>query len=182
MTTGVGHAEEVKPTMSEETPVAAEGGAPHGWRGHVYRVAPLLLAFFAIYAFQKARGDLEVRSLSEPGPGMWPMICSAVMGITALLLIVRDIPEDYEAWGARSARVLGGVAVLIAFVWFFDVLGFVPSAFLFLFIWMKVLAKESWRLSLLLAIAGAFVLNYIFVQVFAVPFPPGLVVINAGGA
>lgn len=168
--------------MSEATPVVEEGGAPQGWRGHLYRLAPLLLAIFAIYAFTRARGNLEVRSLSEPGPGMWPMICAGVMGITALLLIVRDIPQDYEAWSLRSARVLGGVAVLVAFVWFFDVLGFLPSAFLFLFIWLKVMAKESWRLSLLLAIAGAFALNYIFVDVFAVPFPPGLVVITFGGA
>ncbi|WP_157551176.1 tripartite tricarboxylate transporter TctB family protein [Nocardioides jensenii] len=153
---------------------------PGGWRAHIFRLAPLVLTLFAAYAIYQAR-DLEIRSLSEPGPGMWPLIVSSVMGISSLLLIVRDIPEDYEPWSLRSARVLGGIAVLAAFVWFFDVLGFVPSAFLILFIWMKVLAHESWRLSLLLAVAGAFSLNYIFVDVFAVPFPPGLVVITSGG-
>ena len=181
MTTGTDQAEEGAPTMSEATPVDGGGGAPPGWRGHLYRLAPLILTIIAFYAFSKARSDLEVRTLSEPGAAMWPMICAALMGITALFLIVRDIPEDYEAWNLRSARVLAGVVVLIAFVWFFDVLGFVSSAFLFLFIWMKMLAKESWRLSLLLAVAGAFALNYIFVDVFAVPFPPGLVVITSGG-
>jgi alkylation response protein AidB-like acyl-CoA dehydrogenase len=91
------------------------------------------------------------------------------------------IPEDYEDWSLRSLRVLGGFAVLAGFVGFFSVLGFVPSAFLILFIWMKVLARESWWISLVLAIAGAFALNYIFVDVFAVPFPPGLVEITSGG-
>lgn len=158
-----------------------EDRTPPGWRGHLYRLAPLLVALFAGYAFLQAR-DMEVRTLSEPGPGMWPAIVSGVMGISALLLVARDIPDDYEAWTLRSIRVLAGVAVLGAFVWFFDVLGFVPSSLLILFIWLKFIAKESWRLSLVLAIAGAFALNYIFVDVFAVPFPPGLVVIESGGA
>ncbi|MFC7493016.1 MULTISPECIES: tripartite tricarboxylate transporter TctB family protein [unclassified Nocardioides] len=151
------------------------------WRGHVHRFAPLLLAACAAYAVYAAR-DLEVHGLSQPGPGMWPLIVSVVMGVTALLLVVRDIPEDYEAWSWRSVRVLGGVAVLAAYVWSLGVLGFVPSSLLFLFIWMKVLARESWRMSLLLAVVGAFALNFVFVDVFAVPFPPGLVTIESGGS
>lgn len=167
------------PTSSGTEP--AKSAVPEGWRGHLFRLAPLILALFAGYAFLKAR-DMEIQSLSEPGPGMWPAIVAGVMGISALLLIVRDIPEDYEAWNLQSARVIQGVVVLGAFVYFFDVLGFVPSALLILFIWLKFIARESWRLSLVLAIAGAFALNYIFVDVFAVPFPPGLVVITSGGA
>lgn len=167
--------------MADEESVQTGAQPPEGWRGHLYRLAPFFLALFAGYAIYAAR-DLEVRSLAEPGPAMWPLIVASVMGITALLLIVRDIPEDYESWTPRSARVLAGAGVLFAFVWFFDVLGFVPSSFLFLFIWMKLMARESWRLSLLLAIVGAFALNYIFVNVFAVPFPPGLVVITSGGS
>lgn len=158
-----------------------ESQVPQGWRGHLYRLAPLLLAIFAAYAFFKARG-MEMRNLSEPGPGMWPAIVAAVMGISALLLVVRDIPEDYEAWNRTSIRVLLGVLFLAAFVWFFDFLGFAPSALLLLFVWLKVIARESWRISLVLAIAGTFALNYIFVGVFAVPFPPGLVQIQSGGA
>ncbi len=68
---------------------------PGGWRAHIFRLAPLVLTLFAAYAIYQAR-DLEIRSLSEPGPGMWPLIVSSVMGISSLLLIVRDIPEDYE--------------------------------------------------------------------------------------
>lgn len=166
-------------TSADDSGVAEKGAS--GWRGQLYRVAPLLVACFGAYAFLQAR-ELEVRSLSEPGPGMWPAIVSAVMAVSAFLLIVRDIPEDYEEWTLRSARVVLGVAVLGLFVWFFDVLGFVPSSLLLLFIWLKFIAKESWRMSLVLSIAGAFALNYIFVDVFAVPFPPGLVVIHSGGA
>lgn len=150
------------------------------WQRHRFRLAPALVACLAVFVVHAGR-DLEVKSLQDPGPGMWPLIVAVVMGVTGALLILRDIPEDYERWNRQSVRVLAAIVMLAAFVWLFPTLGFLVSAVLILFLWMKVLGRESWRLSLVLSTAGALVLNYIFVDLFSVPFPPGLIVITTGG-
>lgn len=154
--------------------------SPSGWRGHLYRLAPLLLAVCGLYAVIKAR-DLKIGSLEDAGPGMWPLIVSTVMAVTALLLVVRDIPEDYEPWSLSSLQVVAGVLALGAFVGFFEFLGFLVASFLILFVWMKILAREPLLISLVLAVAGTFALNFIFVDLFSVPFPGGLIAITTGG-
>lgn len=166
--------------MANDVTETEESGRTSLLRAHLFRVAPLLVAIFALWAALKAR-ELKIDSISHPGPGMWPLIVATVMGITALLLVWLDIREDYESWDRRSVRVIWAVVTLGVFVALFPILGFVISAFLILFVWMKFLAKESWRLALLLSVVGALVLNYIFVDLLAVPFPPGLLTITAGG-
>ncbi|HZH19545.1 MAG TPA: tripartite tricarboxylate transporter TctB family protein, partial [Geodermatophilus sp.] len=59
------------------------------------------------------------------------------------------------------------------FVVLFQTIGFVIPAFLLLFAWLRLLAGESWRMALVLAVAGALVLHLVFVVALGVPFPAG---------
>jgi putative tricarboxylic transport membrane protein len=122
-----------------------------------------------------------VGDVSAPGPGLWPTAVSLIVIGTAALLVFRDIPEDYEAWSRHSLVAAAGFGILALFIQLFQVIGFLPASVLMLFVWLKVLAKESWRMSLLLAVVGAVALHFIFANVFEVPFPEGVLLLLSAG-
>lgn len=169
---------------AEETEVRDSRHKPRRdstWHSHLYRIAPAVLTAVAAYAVYAAK-DLELNTPSDPGPGLWPVIVATVMGVTAALLVFLDIADDYEPWTRKSTLVLAGVAVLATFVVLFQLFGFVPSAVLLLLVWLKVIARESWRLSIASAVLGALALNYIFVTLLGVPFPTGMFIFTLGGS
>lgn len=160
---------------------AHEGGSrpPTGVRRHLFRLAPLVLVGIGLFAALSARA-LDVGSLTDPGPGMWPVVVSLVTTVSAALLVWRDVPEDYETWSRTSLLVITGVLVLGVFIELFEVLGFPLAAFILLFVWLKGLAGERWWVALSLAVLGGVGLELIFAGLFEVPFPPGLMQLGVG--
>ncbi|SES98224.1 tripartite tricarboxylate transporter TctB family protein [Geodermatophilus poikilotrophus] len=141
-------------------------------RSQLRRIAPLLLLALGIAALLTAR-DMGLGELTAPGPGLWPAIAAALLSATAFVLLFLDPAEDYEPWTAGTARIVAGLAGLALFVVLFQTIGFVIPAFLLLFAWLRLLAGESWRMALVLAVAGALVLHLVFVVALGVPFPAG---------
>jgi putative tricarboxylic transport membrane protein len=151
-----------------------------GVSGHLFRLAPLVLMALGVAACVMAR-PLELGDVSAPGPGLWPAAVSVIIVVTAGLLIVRDIPEDYEPWSRHSLVAAAGFGILAIFIQLFQVIGFLPASVLMLFVWLKILAKESWRLSLVLAVVGALILYLVFGNLFEVPFPEGVLFSMSAG-
>ena len=145
----------------------------HSSMRHLYRIGPLVLVAVGIAACLGAR-PLEVGEMTNPGPGLWPLAVAVVVAATAGILTFVDIPEDYEGWDRHSLVIAAAIAVLAIFIVLFQVLGFVVSSFLMLIVWLKIFARESWRLSLVLAIAGSIALYLVFAEFFGVPFPDGV--------
>lgn len=137
-------------------------------------IAPLLALAFGLGAAVMSVG-LSLGSLTEPEPGLWPFIVSTVVVGTAVILLVNDVPSDYERWDGRIVRVGVGIAALAMFIVLFQVLGFLVSAAMFLLMWMWFIGHESWKLAAPLAVCGAIALQILFVIIFGVPFPQGLI-------
>ncbi|HYH29858.1 MAG TPA: tripartite tricarboxylate transporter TctB family protein [Pseudonocardia sp.] len=146
----------------------------HGIRGQLHRLGPLLVLAVGVAALAGAVA-LSLGELTQPGPGLWPFIVALLLTGTALVLLVVDDPEDYEPWTRGSARIVGGVAALAAFVVAFEAIGFLLPAFLMLLLWLRVFARESWRWSLGLALAGSVGFYLLFDQALGVPFPDDVV-------
>lgn len=149
-------------------------------RSQLRRIAPLLLLALGVAALLMARG-MGLGRLTAPGPGLWPAIAAALLTATSVALLFLDPAEDYEPWTAGTARIVAGLAGLGLFVVLFDTIGFVVPAFLLLFAWLRLLADESWRMALVLAVAGAVALHVVFVLGLGVPFPAGPVDQLLGG-
>jgi putative tricarboxylic transport membrane protein len=145
-----------------------------GTRGQLHRIGPLLVLAVGVGALVGAVG-LSLGELTQPGPGLWPFIVAALLTGTALVLLVVDDPEDYEAWTRGTARIVGGVAALAVFVVAFEAIGFVLPAFLMLLLWLRVFGRESWQWSLGLALAGSIGFFVLFDQALGVPFPDDVV-------
>ena len=158
--------------MSASPSAPAPARHPRSARSQLRRIAPLLLLALGVAALFTAR-DMGLGELTAPGPGLWPAIAAALLSATAFVLLFLDPAEDYEPWTAGTARIVAGLAGLALFVILFQTIGFVIPAFLLLFAWLRLLAGESWRMALVLAVAGALVLHLVFVVALGVPFPAG---------
>lgn len=142
-------------------------------RLRAHRAVPLAVALVGLAGIAAAI-ELSLGDLTSPGAGLWPFTASALVTITAAILLFADRAEDYEPWTRGSARVAAGIAGLGLFIVLFQVLGFPIAACCALLFWLKVFADEPWRWALPLAVGGAAAMHVLFVVALGVPFPPGL--------
>lgn len=141
---------------------------------HLYRLAPLVLLLFGIFAMLQAR-DLSLGELSAPGPGLWPFICASLLSLTALVLLFIDDPADYEPWTRGTAGIGLGLLSLAVFIVLFEQIGFLIPAVLMLLVWLRLFAREPWKWAVPLAVIGAVVFHLVFVEALGVPFPDDIV-------
>ncbi len=141
---------------------------------HLYRLAPLALLLFGLFAMVQAR-DLSLGELGAPGPGLWPFICASLLSVTAFVLLFVDDPADYEPWTRDTARIALGLLSLAVFIVLFQEIGFLIPAVLMLLIWLRLFAQEPWRWAIPLAVLGAVAFQLVFVEGLGVPFPDDIV-------
>jgi putative tricarboxylic transport membrane protein len=137
---------------------------------HLYRIAPLVLLLFGVWAMREARA-LSLGQFDAPGPGLWPFLCAALLTLTAVILLFVDDPADYEPWTRGTVGIGLGLISLGIFIVLFQEIGFVVPAFLMLVVWLRLFAQEPWRWALPLAVVGAVGFQLLFVEVLGVPFP-----------
>lgn len=149
-----------------------------GVRAHAHRIASVCLVALGVFGIVES-SKLGLGDLTEPGPGLWPLVLSTVVVGSAAVLFVVDDPRDYERWSGRSAMIGAGIVGLAAYIVAFSLLGFAISTALLIGVWLRVFARESWRSTIVLTVAGAVALYLIFAVLLNVPFPEGVL---AGGA
>jgi putative tricarboxylic transport membrane protein len=155
-------------------------GQSRGARGPLHRIGPLLVLAVGVAALAGSVG-LSLGTLTAPGPGLWPFVVALLLTGTALVLVVVDDPQDYEAFTRGSARIAGGIAGLAVFVGALEMVGFLLPAFLMLLLWLRVFGREPWRWALGLALAGSVGLYVLFDTVLGVRFPDDVVAGLVGG-
>lgn len=139
--------------------------APYGW------VVPFLLGA----SFMVAAWRLGVGELASPGPGLWPVIASALVICASLALVFTEQDtRDYEAPTRGTYRVVMGLLSLVTFALLFELLGFALSTPLMFLFWLRVLGRESWAMTVLLTVAGSTVLYLLFVVLLNAPMPRGV--------
>lgn len=132
---------------------------PRWYDAHTHRLGPLLLVGISI-AFIVAGSRLEFGSISRPGPGLWPISIALITGSMALVsaLLPRKGEEGFRL--PEVARALSLFAVFLLFPFLFDIVGFiVPSTLLIIFM-MRVLSRETWLRSVIVALTTS-VIGYV---------------------
>ncbi len=137
---------------------------------HLYRIAPLVLLLLGVWAMLRAR-DLSLGELNSPGPGLWPFMVAGLLTLTALILLVIDDPDDYEPFSRGAVGIVLGLVSLGVFIVLFQEIGFLVPAVLMLLVWLRLFAREPWRLAVPLAVIGAVAFHLVFVEALGVPFP-----------
>lgn len=117
------------------------------------------------------------------GPALFPGLIAAGLCVAGVLLVVRGLRsqagQPWLAWDAwvRSPRHVAALLVLLGSVLFYiaaaDALGFLPTAALILLLLFVVLRVPVPR-ALLLAVAAAFAIHFVFYKLLRVPLPWGV--------
>lgn len=121
-----------------------------------------------------ALGSLElgIGSLAAPGAGLWPMTISVAMGVLAAVSLLEDRNEaDLER--LRVTQLAISIGSLALFIIAFAQVGVVLPTFLTLVVWLRLLAKESARSTLVIAGIATAAMWLIFGVFLGVPFPAG---------
>lgn len=139
------------------------------------RVASVVLIAFGVAVAYYAREVLKLGMAISPGAGFLPyhvgLALAALGGLwfAATFLAGKgpaaDAPADPEAiarerslrWQRILTRFVPGVLLILAYAWIFERAGYFVSTILFMIGWQKIVERESWGRTLLIAVlcAGA---------------------------
>lgn len=150
--------------------------------GWIASKVPLAVTILAALVFHLQMQDMEVGSLTDPGPGFWPRLLIIGIVVTSLIALVADLTDGIEPFElAGTVRVLGGFATLVVFVFVFQSTGAILAGFVFMMLWLKGLNDEPWRLSIILSVVSPVVAYVLFVVALGVRLPDDIVASLWGG-
>ena len=171
------------------TEMTDEQGAPPGappapvrGTGWIASKVPLMVAIAIAGVFHLQTSEMEVGSLTAPGPGFWPRVLVVAIVVVSVLGLVVDMREGIEVFElGGTARVLGGFALLVLFTLMFEQTGSILAGFVFLMLWLKGLNGESWRMALAISVVAPLVSYLLFVTALGVRLPEDIVASLWGG-
>ncbi len=150
--------------------------------GSKFRLNSLAVALLGVVCMMMAL-QLPVGTPQTPGAGMWPLLVSIGLTAAALFILFTEHDgSDYESLTRRSLISLIGFVWIAAFVVMFELFGFTISSFVFSVVWLRFLARESWRFTLIAAplFTVSFVLIFSVLLRVPVPHDPVLSLITSG--
>lgn len=121
---------------------------------------------------------MAMGSLKRPGPGFLPFILACILIVLSLALIASQWKKGSGKapfWPERTwLRPLLGTVAFALYAFLIDLLGFLPTTFIFLALWMWLIESIAWRQIAAVSIGVTVVLYLIFGYFLEVPLPGGI--------
>lgn len=140
----------------------------------------LFLTFVSIYACVKAY-QLKMGSASSPGPGFIPFGIAALLGLMSVYLCVRGILEVARGYQEKAAfkgvawkKAMLVVVILACYGASFNSVGFLVSTFVLMMLLLWVVGRQKPALSLIISVVTAGGAYLLFVVLFSLPLPRGV--------
>ena len=110
-----------------------------------------------------------------PGPGLWPIVISALMLAMAALLVIKSIKMpaeknvDVPMWNEGTKRVYITMGILFAYTLVLEFLGFIIATTIMEAIFLHWFAKKKPWITAVLALVITLVIYVVFQYVLNVP-------------
>ena len=156
------------------------------------KVSSIVLIAFGLFVAFYSRQYLKLGKMITPGAGFlpyWIGIALAVLGgiwfLNTLLSrrgsgageeesVAGDAAAETKALRARLlSKFLPGVLLVILYAWLFEKAGYIVSSALFMVGWQKVVEKEGWRKTAVIAVLSAGCMYTLFSYLLKVYLPTG---------
>ena len=142
------------------------------------RTAGLVFAMFGVATGVYSFTALKIGSISQPGPGLFPLICGSGIVLLCLLWLFQHrnkVSTSEPLWfeGNWHGPALA-VVIMIAYTALMEELGYVLSTFLFLVAWQMIVEREKWRKTAVIAVVGSLSMYLLFVYLLKVALPEGI--------
>ena len=107
-----------------------------------------------------------------PGPGFFPFTMGVLLLLLSLLWVIEAHRQGYEVAESVSRRrtfsIIGSLLVLVLLM---EPVGFQLSMLLFLFFHLKVMGRQKWITTIIVAVVGSFGAFALFNNVLGVRLP-----------
>lgn len=150
--------------------VLGDAGPKHEWnpRATAGSVIILIGSVGVIWAWR-----LGLWIDGRPGPGLWPFIVSVGLTTAGASVTAASLhgSEEKEDSSTSRTREIAAITSLACYISLFAYLGpALPTLALLLF-WLRGLAREPWRTSLVSSVIGAAAIYVLFGKVLGIPLP-----------
>jgi putative tricarboxylic transport membrane protein len=148
----------------------AEDRPPAG--GPAYQVVAALVVVVLGAAAGFLAYGYGLGSLRRPGPGLWPLVVSALIVVLGVVLLVAGRTlDDAEKFTRSSLLVLAGGATFLGLGVLLPTIGFeIPSVLLGI-VWLRFLGGESWRSTVVVSLATTAAFYVLFLYALKIPLP-----------
>jgi putative tricarboxylic transport membrane protein len=137
-------------------------------------ITAVLFLALALGAFIEAR-KLPFGRVSAPQPGFFPLILSALLAITSVLVLVEVVKGWEEGVAVREQvswkRIGLALGALFAFAFLFESLGYLVTTFLFVTFLLRAVDRERWGLAIAVAFSASFFSYVLFGLLLKTPLP-----------
>lgn len=120
---------------------------------------------------------LKLGSIHVPDAGLLPFLCG--VGLTLLgaawtvILPWSKEPEDGRPAEQRLwHRPLLSLLLMVLYGWTMESVGYITSTLIFVLAWQKIIEREKWLKTTVIALLGTFAMYALFVYLLKVPIPP----------
>lgn len=156
------------------------------------KVSSIVLIAFGLFVAYYSRQYLKLGMMITPGAGFLPywigialVVLGAVWFFKTLLArtgsgaggqesVAGDAAAETEALQGRLlSRFLPGVLLVILYAWLFEKAGYIVSSALFMVGWQKVVEKEGWLKTAVIAVLSAGGMYALFSYLLKVYLPTG---------
>jgi hypothetical protein len=114
--------------------------------------------------------DLGVGSLSDPGPGLWPLIVSGVLILSGVAVGLRP-GDGAEPIGRDAWAVAVACLSLVAYTVVIRAVGFELPTLVLLAFWLRVLGGEPWPTTIAVSVGITAAVYVVFILALGVALP-----------
>lgn len=110
--------------------------------------------------------------MDGPKPGFFPTIMAVLLFLTSILAFFQSFKEENTTkYKTEELLVIAaGAAILLAT----QIIGLLPSCFLFVILWLKLFEKASWKATIMVLAVVAFISIGVFGIWLGIQFPMGV--------
>ena len=121
--------------------------------------------------------ELDLGTLTNPGPGFMPFLWASALGILSIFLLVKEFNQTEKEFGGGAAGWTKIIMILVGIVLYaalISKLGYLLTTFLTMVLFFKVTDSRKWLLVLLNSFLTTAVSYIIFEILLEIKFPKGI--------